>query len=74
LHQPGGITESDHGKEVVDAAFEAGAEVLIYSGTSSPSKMTNGSIVSDGMDGAYMCPKPRHETRNLTPDRKICCR
>ncbi|KJK76430.1 hypothetical protein H634G_08321 [Metarhizium anisopliae BRIP 53293] len=50
LHQPGGITESDHGKEVVDAAFEAGAEVLIYSGSASPAKITNGSITSAGMD------------------------
>ncbi|KAK9445463.1 NmrA family transcriptional regulator [Metarhizium brunneum] len=54
LHQPGGITESDHGKEVVDAAFEAGAEVLIYSGSASPAKITNGSITSAGMDEKYI--------------------
>ncbi|EFZ01864.1 NmrA-like family protein [Metarhizium robertsii] len=54
LHQPGGITESDHGKEVVDAAFEAGAEVLIYSGSASPAEITNGSITSAGMDEKYI--------------------
>ncbi|KAK2593879.1 hypothetical protein QQS21_008399 [Conoideocrella luteorostrata] len=53
LHQPGGITEAVHGKEVVDAAFEAGVEVLIYSGTASPKKSTNGKISCVGMDEKY---------------------
>ncbi|EFY86909.1 NmrA family transcriptional regulator [Metarhizium acridum CQMa 102] len=54
LHQPGGITENNHGKEVVDAAFEAGVEVLIYSGSASSAKITNGSITSAGMDEKYL--------------------
>lgn len=51
LYQPDGPSESDHGKEVVDAAFESGVQVLLYSGTCSPNKITSGKIISVGMDG-----------------------
>ncbi|POR37239.1 NmrA family protein [Tolypocladium paradoxum] len=53
LHQPGGLSESDLGKLIVDAAFEAGVQHFVYSGMASASMTTNGAVPSQGFDEKY---------------------
>lgn len=44
-------TEVDLGKLVVDAAIEAGVEILVYSGLNSAKKITNGRVANPAFDG-----------------------
>jgi hypothetical protein len=46
-------TEVDLGKLIVDAAIEAGVEVLVYSGFNSAKEITNGKVPNPAFDGTY---------------------
>ena len=47
-------TEVDLGKLIVDAANEAGVEVLVYSGFNSAKEITNGKVANPAFDGMYV--------------------
>jgi uncharacterized protein YbjT (DUF2867 family) len=47
-------TEVDLGKLVVDAAIDAGVEILVYSGLNSAKKITNGRVANPAFDGMYV--------------------
>ncbi|MBE3045277.1 NmrA family NAD(P)-binding protein [Candidatus Bathyarchaeota archaeon] len=47
----GGLTETDIGKAVVDAAAEAGVRVFVFSGMESVLKMTGGKMSSPNFEG-----------------------
>lgn len=47
-------TEVDLGKQIVDAAIEAGVEVLVYSGLNSAKEITNGKVANSAFDGTYV--------------------
>ena len=47
-------TEVDLGKIIVDAAIEAGVEVLVYSGFNSAKEITNGKVANPAFDGTYL--------------------
>ncbi|UNI20870.1 hypothetical protein JDV02_006919 [Purpureocillium takamizusanense] len=53
LNQPDGLTESGLGKIIVDAAFEAGVQHLLYSGLASASAATNGEIPCRDFEEKY---------------------
>lgn len=46
-------TEVDLGKLVVDAAIEAGVEVLVYSGFNSAKEITKGKVANPAFDGTH---------------------
>ncbi|KJZ75357.1 hypothetical protein HIM_05283 [Hirsutella minnesotensis 3608] len=46
LYEPSHKTESDLGKSIVDAAFEAGVDVFVYSGLASASLLSQGATPS----------------------------
>ena len=46
-------TEVDLGKGIVDAAIEAGVEVLVYSGFNSAKQITGGKVANKAFDGMY---------------------
>jgi uncharacterized protein YbjT (DUF2867 family) len=51
-------TEVDLGKIIVDAAIEAGVEVLVYSGFNSAKEITGGEVANPAFDGtspAFPC-------------------
>ncbi|KAF7542925.1 hypothetical protein G7Z17_g11162 [Cylindrodendrum hubeiense] len=50
VNQPGGPTETDLGKLIVDAAAEAGVRHFVYSGMESASEITNGDVPNAAFD------------------------
>ncbi|RGP73391.1 family 1 [Fusarium longipes] len=70
VNQPGGPTELDIGKVLVDAAAEAGVLHFVYSGMASASKITGGAIPARAFDmknaiGEYAKSKRVFETVNV---------
>lgn len=47
-------TEFDLGKNIIDAAIDAGVEVLVYSGLSSAKEISGGKVTSQAFDGVYI--------------------
>ena len=60
-------TEVDLGRNIVDAAVEAGVEVFVYSGFNSAAKITGGKIPVAAFDGRT--PAPFHTTYLLMSSR-----
>ncbi|KAH7148454.1 hypothetical protein EDB81DRAFT_463608 [Dactylonectria macrodidyma] len=70
LNQPGGLSETDLGKILVDAAVEAGVRHFVYSGMESASKITNGAVPNKAFEdkhevGEFAKSKDVFETVNI---------
>ncbi|KAH6873926.1 hypothetical protein B0T10DRAFT_567658 [Thelonectria olida] len=53
VNQPGGPSETDLGKTLVDAAAEAGVRHFVYSGMESASKITNGAVPNKAFEDKH---------------------
>jgi hypothetical protein len=53
LHNPSGPSEVGLGKNIVDAAVEAGVQVFVYSGMESARSITNGEVPVAMFDGTW---------------------
>ena len=49
----GGKREVDLGRNIVDAAVEAGVKVLVWSGMGSATEASRGKVAVDAFDGTY---------------------
>ncbi|KAK7397518.1 hypothetical protein QQX98_013113 [Neonectria punicea] len=70
LNQPGGLSETDLGKILVDAAAEVGVRHFVYSGMESASKITSGAVPNKAFEdkhdvGEYAKSKGVFETVNI---------
>ncbi|KAI8725404.1 NmrA domain-containing protein [Fusarium sp. LHS14.1] len=70
VNQPGGPSETDLGKSIVDAAAEAGVRHFVYSGMASASEITGGAVPNKAFEekhaiGEYAKSKGVFETVNI---------
>lgn len=56
MSQEDGPTEFDLGKNLVDAAAEAGVRHFVYSGMASASEVTGGTVPNKAFDSVFFLP------------------